>query len=297
MTAPMHTERPPMRRPRLWHSLALGTACLWALSTMVNPSDCEAKYGAPPAAAVTVEPDTTIKSSDYRTGKSSNDLTWCQALHGTSGEGLIRCGVSDGVLKQSALDRIESAQEKNQAAKDAAAAAEQKADAKLAACRGSRGGWTDSLHWLLMGLGIATLVTGWRRAKVYGKHKKDCALTADFARKYPPQHIELAPNELLEQVIPAAFAAAGEAFGQRTHWFGGNADEDTDRAYVMQDIAQAANQERKRRLGGGWVHGAPSGDIDLPAPVLPQTDAQPTGRAAPGADNWRSNLANSNEDW
>lgn len=288
-------EQPQLRRPRLWHVLAIATVGAWMLSSLLDPSGCTsaATIAKPTRSAPAAKPDTTITSSDYRTGQSRDDLTLCEALHPGGGESLIRCGVSYGVLKKSTLDRITDAQEKQAAARQTEEEAGYRAEEAVDRCRGSRGNWSDSLRWLTMLLGIATVVTGWRRGRAYAQHKKDCMIASSFARRFPPEHLELASHEDLERVIPAAYAASAEAMSQRVSWFGGNSDEDERRAYQLQEIAQLANQERQRRPSGGWVHGAPGGDLDLPAPVLPtETASTPTA-----SSDWRSKLASHTEEW
>lgn len=141
---------------------------------------------------------------------------------------------------------------------------------------------------------IAALVVGCRRVRVYARHKRDVLMVSDFARRFPPEHLQLAPHEELDRVIPAGHRAAAEAFGQRVHFFGGDPAEDERRAYQYRSLAQAAAREKQRRLAGGWLPDGSGGGLDgMTPPVLPPTE---TTTEAPSMD-WRSKLSANTEDW
>ncbi len=305
--APAHAAGYPMRRPRAWHALALGTAACWLLGGWLAPEHCtEAPAASSASSSVEFPTEPTFaapSSSDYMPDESG--LGTCALFYPMDMEQQLRCGVAEGHLRSSVLDRVESALSSYATA---SAAAQRQADAQeqakanantaLAQCRGASGSLSDSLRWLTIILAVSAVVTSWRRAKAYVQHKKDCATAFDFDRKFPPGHEDRAPNDLLDKVIPAGFAAEAEAFSQRIHWFGGNADEDERRADRLRDIADRANHERKRRLGGGWVHGMGGEGFDLPAPVLPPTPGQGPSNSAPsGSTDWRSKLSATDEDW
>lgn len=297
---PDHSAGFPMRRPRLWHALALGAAGAWMLSMLIGVGGKCDSLAARPAPTPDFSSITTTSISPPSTvlEKPGHAGGYDQCAAAGDAWDRVECGVALGVIveppqlaqRQRALAAAESATSSAVASANSAAA---KQEAELNACMGKRGSTGGTLQLVALALALGSLVTGWRRAKVYTRHKRDCALVSDFARKYPDEHLELAPNDALEVVIDAGYAASAEAFGQRVHWFGGDPDEDTERAYWMKDVASAASQERQRRLGGGWAPGM--GGDDLPAPKLPPETTQ---TAAPsGGSDWRAKLAATDEDW
>ena len=302
---PAHSAGYQMRRPRAWHVLALGTGICWLLGGWLAPAHCDTAPAASSSASAVAFPPEPTFSAPRSSMPDESGLGTCALFYPMDMEQQLRCGVAEGHLRSSVLDRVESALSSYatasaQAQRQADQMAQRQADAKAAAtaCRGTSGSLSDSLRWLTIILAVGAVVTAWRRGKQYLQHKKDCALAFDFDRKFPPGHEDRAPNDFLEAATEAGFAAEAEAFSQRVHWFGGNADADERRADQLRDIADRANTERKRRLGGGWVHGIGDGGFDLPAPVLPPTPGQSTSNPAPsGSTDWRSKLANSDEDW
>ncbi|MBN7457553.1 hypothetical protein [Mycobacteroides abscessus] len=142
---------------------------------------------------------------------------------------------------------------------------------------------------------IAALVVGFRRLTVYLTHKRDVVMLASFARRFPPEHLALAPHDELEKAAAAGHRAAAEAMSQRVHLFGGDPAEDERRAYAFRDLAQQTSREKQRRLAGGWLpDGSGAGGLDgMEPPQLPPTE---TPTEAPAQD-WRSKLTSGSEDW
>ncbi len=299
---PDHAAGYPLRRPRLWHVLVLGSAGAWALSALIGVGGkCDGLASRPVPTpdfsgitTTSVSPPSTVQEKPGRAG----DYVQCKATESDIWDRL-RCAVDDGVIypppELAQHSRaVASAESATSSAIASANAAEAKQNAELAACQGTRGSTGGTLQLVALALAGGAVVAGWRRGKQYARHKRDCMTAFDFDRKFPPGHEDRAPHDFLERAVEAGFAGEAEAFSQRVHWFGGDPDEDERRADALRDIADRANQERKRRLGGGWAPGMGGGD-DLPEPKLPPQTT--TSTPAPGASDWRSKLGVSDEDW
>lgn len=298
---PDHAAGYPLRRPRLWHVLTLGAGLTWALSALIGVGGKCDHLASRPAPTPNLSGITTTSVSPPSTVQEKPGYAGQYAQCAASGDvwDRIECGVELGVIysppelaqHSRAVAAAESASSSAVASANNAAAAQ---DRELEACMGKRGGTSGTLQLVALVLMGGAIIAGWRRARAYTQHKRDCALAADFARKFPEEHVELAPNDLLDAVVPAAYAASSEAFSQRVHWFGGDPQEDEERAYALKDLAAVANSERQRRLGGGWAPGM-GADADLPEPKLPpQTTAS---APAPTGSDWRAALASDSEDW
>ncbi len=306
--APDHAAGYPVRRPRLWHALALAAVTAWVLMSLIRPSSCDALAANSPSIPMPTPPTTTAPAwadspvtISARPGATADGFAQCQVL-GTRLERLECLTDSDQIYPvpqyESWRSASASAESSYASATSSAASAQASANsahrAAVDKCQGSRGGFSGVLQWLAIILSIGSVIIGWRRMKVYVKHKRDCLAVDQFDRTYPEGEEWRARHEELEAVVPAAYDAASEAFSQRIHWFGGNPVADEGRADRYHDVATRANAERKRRLGGGWVPGM-GGDGDLPEPKLPpQTPATPTAQSA---GDWRAALASDSEDW